>query len=317
MMDLNEIEQTQMLGRPRARPKAMRLQGKNFFLTYPRCELSREDLAESLKTKTEVDYLLIARELHADGYPHLHALLTAKTKLRVSNATFFDCHNYHGNYQTARKTDDVREYLLKADLTPYEEGIYLSNKQSDVQKRAVDNKAIIEQPLPQLVDNGTISIYSYKLLRESKMLYILDSIKVPEYMPKTCLWIYGGTGIGKSRYVRTNYSGQFFEKSMNKWWDGYVGQKTVLLDDFDKKGECMGHNLKIWADCYSFTAEVKGGTIRPFIDTFIITSQYLPKDIFCQGEDNTKWDHELCAAIERRFKIVTIVNGTDLFEMNY
>lgn len=315
-MDHQSDEDNQLLTKKKARSTKIRLQGKNFFLTYPRCELTRQDLAESLKTKADIIYLLIARELHEDGYPHLHALISSKEKLRVSNPAFFDCHGYHGNYQTARKTDDVREYILKSDETPYEEGLYMSNKQSEVQKRAIDNKTIIDTPLPQLVDKGIVSIYSYKLLRESKMLYTLDSIEVPDYMPKTCLWIYGKTGIGKSRYIRDNFPKQYYEKSQNKWWDGYNGQKIVLLDDFDLKGEMMGHNLKIWADCYSFTAEIKGGTIRPYIDMFIITSQYLPRDIWCQGDDHAKWDTELKEAIERRFRIVTIENGVDMVDYN-
>lgn len=311
-MDLKKQEET-FLGKKTARN--FRLQGKNFFLTYPQCPLEKEDAANMLKHKADIDYLLIARESHQDGTPHLHALLTSKKKLSVKNPLFFDLGSYHGNYQTAKSTDDVRGYILKSDTQPYEEGVYLSNKQSEVQKRALDNKKILETPLPKLVDAGDISIYSYKLLRESKLLYELDKIVVPEYMPKQCFWIYGKTGIGKSRWVRTNFPGQFYEKPQNKWWDGYTGQKVVLLDDFDLKGECLGHYLKIWGDCYSFTAEVKGGTIRPVIEYFIITSQYLPRDIFCQGTDEAKWDNELRLAIERRFTVVTIANGADMVSL--
>lgn len=308
-MDLDRQEETFLT---KKKPRAFRLQGKNFFLTYPKCTMEKEDAASLLQHKMALDYMLIAREYHEDGSPHLHALVTSKTKLNVKNPLFFDIGSFHGNYQTARNTDDVVDYIRKADSAPLEYGLYMSNKQSEVQKRARDNKLIIDTPLHQLIDQGDISIYSYKLLRESKMLYNLDKIHVPEYMPKTCFWIYGKTGIGKSRWVRSNYPGQFFEKPQNKWWDGYSGQKVVLLDDFDLKGECLGHNLKIWADCYSFTAEIKGGTIRPVIEYFIITSQYLPRDIFCQGEDQTKWDNEMKEAIERRFQIKTIINDIEL-----
>lgn len=291
-----------------------RAQGKNFFLTYPKCDMSKQDAAENLQHKLALDYLLIAREMHQDGTPHLHALLRAKKKANIKNASFFDLAFFHGNYQTARDTDAVKEYIEKSDKEPLEIGVYESNKQSEVQKRALANKQILTEPLPKLVDKGEISIYSYKLLRESVMLYNLDKLEVPEYMPKKCYWIYGKTGIGKSRWVRTKFPGQFYEKPQNKWWDGYTGQKVVLLDDYDLKGDCLGHNLKIWADCYSFTAEIKGGTIRPVIEYFIITSQYLPKDIFCQGKDETKWDYEMKEAIERRFSIMTIENGHDLVD---
>lgn len=310
------IDEESLLGRKQQRPKPKRfkLQSKNFFLTYPKCELTREDLAENLEHKLALDYVLIAKEAHEDGTPHLHALITAKEKATVTNARFFDVANYHGNYQTARNNGDVRSYIIKYDREYLEKGQFLSNAPTEVQGRAMENKLLLTKPLPQLVDDGDISIYSYKSIRESRMLYQLDSIKVPEYMPKECWWIVGSTGIGKSRYVRTNFPGKFYEKPQNKWWDGYTGQEIVLLDDFDLRGEGLGHHLKIWADCYSFTAEIKGGTVRPFLTHFIITSQYTPQQIWCQGTDQSKWDTELVKAIERRFKLKTIENGADLVD---
>lgn len=298
--------ETNLLGK---KTKRFMLQAKNFFLTYPRCDMSKEDAAALLQHKLALDYLMVAAELHQDGTPHLHALITAKSKAKITNSNFFDLGHFHGNYQTARKTDDVREYIMKADQFPLEIGQYSSNDQSSVQKRALENKKILETPLHQLVDSGDISIFSYQVLTQAKNLYMLDKMDVPEYMPKKCIWIYGATGIGKSRYVRDNFPGLFYNKPQNKWWDGYKGEKVILLDDFDLKGECLGHYLKIWGDCYSFNAEVKGSTIKPCFDHFFITSQYLPKDIFCQGTDQSKWDNELRLAIERRFEIKTIVNG--------
>jgi len=47
----------------------------------------------------------------------------------------------------------------------------------------------------------------------------------------------------------------------NKWWDGYSGQRVVLLEDF--RHADLADYLKIWTDRYPFTAEIKGGTVRP------------------------------------------------------
>jgi len=46
--------------------------------------------------------------------------------------------------------------------------------------------------------------------------------------------------------------------------------------------------------------------VKPVIDKFFVTSQYLPRDIWCPGDDQTKWDNEMREAIERRFKIMTV-----------
>jgi len=314
-----KIENHNNLDKPK-RKHSFRLASKSIFLTYPKCKISKENAMAKLKKKKDTSYICVSHELHQDQTDHLHAIVQYSQKFTTTNSNFYDLHDsdediiYHGNYQGAKDSTNVREYVMKSgDFI--EDGMFMSNNQSAVQKRAADNKLILTTSLPQLVDSGDVSIYNYQQLRTAKNLYTLDSLIVPDYMPKECFWIYGSTGIGKSRWVRTQYSGQFFSKAQNKWWDGYNGEKIVLLDDFDLKGEMLGHLLKIWADCYSFSAEIKGGTIKPVITHFIITSQYQPKDIWCQGSDPNKWDDQLRQAVERRFKMKTIdLDGVTLID---
>lgn len=308
------------------RKNNFRLASKSVFLTYPKCKLSKESALRQLKNKKDPSYICVSHEKHEDDTDHLHALVQYSEKMVTYNANFYDLVDsdaedesnaavtYHGNYQGARDALKVQEYIKK-DKDFIEEGVLLGNKQSEVQARALNNKMLIDTPLNKLVDSGQLSLYNYQQIRVAKMLYTLDSLVVPEYMPKTCYWIYGDTGIGKSRWVRTNHPG-FFNKSQNKWWDGYNGEKVVLIDDFDHSGAALGHLLKIWADCYSFTAEIKGGTIRPLIDTFIITSQYKARDIWCKGDDPKNHDEQLVQAIERRFQYKTIAkDGLTLIDL--
>jgi len=127
-------------------------------------------------------------------------------------------------------------------------------------------------------------------------------------MPKDCIWITGAPGIGKSRYVRDNFD-KVYLKPQNKWWDGYKQETVILLDDFDLGGHFLGHYLKIWGDCYPFNAEIKGSTCVPVYDKFFITSNYLPSDIFCQGNDISRHDPMIVEAITRRFKLMTVKDG--------
>lgn len=297
-MELVRNEETLMLGKKRK--NGFRLSSKNLFLTYPRCPMQKEEaLIRLQKRLPDLQYAMIAKELHIDGYPHLHCLLTNKKKVNITNPDLLDLDVFHGNYQSARCTDDVRDYILKSDPTPLEWGTYLSNNHSAVQKRAIENKTIIDTPLTELVENGTISMFQYNLIRNAKEQYLMDKKELPDIMEsRQCFWIYGDPGIGKTYYVREKFPGCFV-KPQNKWWDGYQGQDVVILDDFDCT--VIGHNLKIWSDKYSFNAEIKGSTIKPVYTKLFVTSNYLPEQLW-------KDDLVLAKAVERRFRFCTIKN---------
>lgn len=69
-------------------------------------------------------------------------------------------------------------------------------------------------------------------------------------LESTCgTWILGPKGVGKSYYVRNNcgYTEQeILNKNINKWFDGWKNgiHKVILLDDFDKNHQALGHHLK-------------------------------------------------------------------------
>lgn len=82
----------------------------------------------------------------------------------------------------------------------------------------------------------------------------------------------------------------------NKWWDGYQGQTAVILDDLGHDAaKCLATHLKHWADPWGkMPGEVKHGQVPLTYDTFIVTSNYAPEDLY-EGID--------LEAIRRRFKV--------------
>jgi len=290
--------------------KPFRIDSKSFFLTYPQCPLTKEEALNLLKTKLEakpIRGIVVAAELHKDGSPHIHAYVLLQKQFNCQNVKFWDLGNYHGNYQKARDINAVVKYISK-DGNIIEEGDISWAEKVDAKKerrRALATELIAgTKSLDQAVVEDPLLLFGLKHLKQDLDTYRQVAIKPLETPDVRGIWIYGAPGIGKSYKVR-ELEADLYSKAQNKWWDGYTGQKAVLLDDFDKPGCCLSHYLKIWADRYAILGEIKGGQVPLAYERFYITSNHHPSELFTAMEDP-----QLLAAIERRFKIIHMVDRT-------
>lgn len=290
--------------------KNFRLQGKSFFLTYPQCPEEKKDLLEFLKGLGTVKKVIVARELHESGEPHLHAYVNFEEKKNLSNPKYFDYKGYHGNYQTCRNILAVTKYIKK-DEDYLEEGIDLEAHEEGrrAHRKVIDTKLVRgEMTVEEAVMEDPSLIHNYKRLKENVTLFQLNTTQ-PFSGYRENLWIVASTGSGKSQWCYRTYP-DAFRKPQSKWWDGYAGQETVILEDMDTN--VLGHYLKIWGDHYACTGEIKGGTVPLYHKRMIITSQYYISDLW-------KEDKEMAAAIARRFKTVTVegdyINGYKLADL--
>lgn len=185
----------------------------------------------------------------------------------------------------------------------------------DQEKKGEAGKQSIEERW-ELAKNGDFESLPPEHIRTYQYIYTRFQ-EVEDRNGLHNYWVWGATGVGKSRWVREHYgegmvghseqpvhpgfvSTGFYSKGTNKWWDGYNNENVVLIDDFDPDhGKYLAYYLKIWADHYAFNAEVKGGMlkIRPLI--VIITSQYPLEACFERKED--------VDALSRRFEIINLV----------
>lgn len=126
-----------------------------------------------------------------------------------------------------------------------------------------------------MVTDGRVSIRDYAKLSVARDLFLLATTKQDSISALKHEWHYGPTGVGKSSSVRRRFPNAY-NKLPNKWWCGYRGQSEVLIEDIGCEHGYLGYHLKIWADHYPFTAEVKGSTITARPEVILVTSNYHP-----------------------------------------
>lgn len=111
-----------------------RISGKNYFLTYPQCELTPADYFNSLteNQRKDLQFISINQEDHeptdedATGGKHLHVLLQYTIRRWFKNVQCFDVDTYHGNYQVCREPSKVLLYCRKNNGPRHEHGEFVT-----------------------------------------------------------------------------------------------------------------------------------------------------------------------------------------------
>jgi len=241
----------------------------------------------ALLSECKFSYVVVGEEVGSQGTPHLQGYAEFVGKTRWAPIA----KKYSMHCELARTQAEAIAYCKKDGLfeergTPRLEGglaekarwrnIISLAEQGDLDTIKLEEPAVY------------LRCYSTLLKIKQSMMPAL-----PELDSLDNIWLWGPPGIGKSRTARDS-ANNFYPKPLNKWWDGYLGQDTVIIDDWEK--DChLGHYLKIWADRYDFIGETKGGSVRIRPRHIFVTSNYSPDACFT-GEE--------LVAIRRRFRVI-------------
>eukprot|EP00731_Ephydatia_muelleri_P004409 Em0002g585a len=134
---------------------------------------------------------------------------------------------------------------------------------------------------------------------------------LPEGVPAekvVSVWICGDGGVGKSRFVnwfvkycldhrvyKLPYSAEY------KWWDGYILEKVVHIEELDLRSRMVVSQVKALLDFDTIRVEKKGSVtqpVRPWV--FFITSNFTPQGVF-----QDQWDD----ALQSRFSTERYLPG--------
>ena len=249
------------------------------------------DEVKAIKAKFEdpaVDlrYGIIGHEVGDNGTPHLQGYCSFNKNLRFKGIKAILGERAHvevakgnekSNFEYCSKSGTFKEYGKRSE----------QGHRSDLDE------------LAEMLDDGKtlLEVSQYKpatYIRNYRGLAHYQSLRIADYEHDTVrgLWYHGPPGTGKSHAARQLDPSSMYIKAQNKWFDGYSGERVILLDDLDTN--ILGHYLKIWSDKYSCQGEIKGGTVKLRHHIFVVTSNYSIKELF-------KDDEQMYDAIKRRF----------------
>lgn len=269
---------------------------KGWFLTFPKAEITKEELLEECKRIGEVAEYVIAEEKHQDGTPHLHAFIKFEGRKRFTQMKF----SKHGNYQVAKSWKAVEAYVKKG-------GDFIANidTESALAKKGKKNKMLLEEDPVDLVERGEITLFQLKSLMQNRELYLglkrqRDQVE-EEDIPtekKRHIWIWGGPDSGKTTKLESiynQYPGNHFQIPYNNDWQGYKGERILWADEY--KGQLSIQELNRICDGGA-KVNTKGSTVtlhrKPQV---IIASNYDPIGCYCKA------DSMIVETIKNRFNI--------------
>ncbi|MDG0902931.1 hypothetical protein P6U18_23530, partial [Pseudomonas sp. L01] len=228
------------------------------------------------------DYQVIGKENAPDtGTPHLQGYICFKKAYYLSGVKKF---LGRAHWEPAKGSHEQNYAYCTKDGDFLEKGTMPAPPTANAsKKRKADYDLAIEKAKHQKL----YEIESGVLIRHmSSLKQIARDHPLPlEEMDYLCgIWLWGPPGTGKSRSARWMFP-KAYPKMCNKWWDGYLNEPYVIIDDVDMNHKVLGHHLKIWTDHYPFTAEVKGHSLRIRPEVICVTSNYKIDEIFF--EDST------------------------------
>lgn len=251
-------------------------QAKNWCFTLNNPDLSEEDVSERLSDAT---YCVFQLEIGEAGTPHFQGYAMFPNKLRLNTVRSY---LPGAHWEVAKGTPQQnREYCTKAETRVgdfVEVGIFpeaAQGKRNDLERLHSRLKEGLTQQ--DYVDEFFELFVKYPKVVQEYSLARIQARKETDGI--TVILLYGPPRTGKSRlsnFLAGRHSGGVYRHSLGEWWDGYVGERCVLFDDFCGSSLTFG-NFKRTMDRYPLRIPVKGSSCQLAANCFLITTNIDPR----------------------------------------
>jgi len=256
--------------------------GRRFCFTWNNYPETAEAQIRAFHEEKQATYTIVGREIGENGTPHLQGYFHLKDRLAFSRLKeyFPSIH-----IEKAKGNAEQNKIYCSKDLDFFEMGTCpktSGNASKESWKEILD--AAQRGDWPFLKDNYPrvwVTLHEKLISMRIPKTQVLSGETIDNE------WWYGSTGTGKSKLAWEKYGVICYQKMLNKWWDGYDDQKVVVIEEWSPKNEVTASALKIWADRYPFTAQIKGGVLQKIRPAkIIVISNYALFDCFPDSRDS-------------------------------
>lgn len=221
------------------------------------------------------------------GTPHLQLFFIFKndesvTSLNKKFETWLDCKSVLRWHKADKNVEECIKYCAKDGV---EVSSYGDRPKGSGARTDLDAVVEIINSGGSLSDIVSSCPQQFILYSGGIQKLLMFSVK-PRSFKTEVYWVYGPTGTGKSRWVfnQMDPESSYFKSAANKWWDGYTGQKDVMIDDFRPSKEMPFDMILRLLDRYPLTVEAKGATMHFVSQRIFITAPTTPRDLFATCE---------------------------------
>lgn len=247
------------------------------------------------------NYMVYQIEVSPDtGRFHIQGYVEFKRSVRLARAKkILDLATAHLEPRQGSRSQ-AREYCMKEesrslneDAGPWEFGEWAEGevKRSDLETVIADMKSGKDFNT-MVVENPAVALRYYKNM--NLVWNHFNSIPRDGSTATINIYIYGDAGVGKTRFsywLRSRQASSPYTSYIRNWWQGYVGQKWAIYDDFDGAAHMDVSDFKKICDRYPVQVQCKGGSAEYCASYNIFTSNTYPIEWYPRQH----WD-----AIKRR-----------------
>lgn len=271
------------------------LDGRQFLLTWPKSgQFTITLLLKLIQDIAEVRYACVCKEEHKDGDEHHHAVVVFEKRLQKRKNVFnFD--ETGCNVRRLKTVGDVKRAIAYVQ----KDGIFQEVGEKDVKWLKMDKREkayfALSHTNTECIDSGQYSFSELTKLQQIRNLFLMDW---PQFKKRHVRWYWGNTGTGKTRtawqlMLSKGYSAEGVWMSAGKldpFFNGYTGQKAVILDDF-RPGHMRFEMLLRILDGYPVIVNVKNGYVQWCAEEIVITAPTKPTEMYVNRETGELWDN--------------------------